>query len=266
MERYSISRLNTYLENPWKHWCKYIAGYKPHYDPEYNKYMDRGTVFHKAIEELAKGRSKNEAEALAISMAHENGFSEEAKETGIIAFNRYLSEHDVNLSDFAKSILHTEYELNYPISDTAEFIGFIDAIIDNEDGTVTLVDYKTYSNAPQETKLKYSLQANMYMYVAKQLGFNVKGFMFDCVNPKKKLVGRAYKTKRIYFNYNENVGEVMYNEFCNLVTIIENNLDFKMYVAGDYMPDMYDLLYKVWVGDVNEDLETFIEENFTVKE
>ena len=29
MNRYNISRVNTYLENPWKHWCKYIAKYKP---------------------------------------------------------------------------------------------------------------------------------------------------------------------------------------------------------------------------------------------
>lgn len=56
MGRYSVSRVNTYLENPFKHWCKYIAKYKPKYDNEKNKYMDRGTVFHKAMELFSESK------------------------------------------------------------------------------------------------------------------------------------------------------------------------------------------------------------------
>lgn len=260
MSKFSVSRVNTYLENPWKHWCKYIAKYKPIYDPEENKYMDRGTVFHKAIEMLAQGKDKDEAMSIALSEADEKGFADEAKECGSVAFSRYLSEHDI---ETITDVIETEYELNYKLSDTADFIGYIDAIRDNGDGTVTLIDYKTYGNAPQENKLRYGLQANMYMYVATQLGYKVKSFMFDCVNPKTVLKGRAYKTKRIEFIYNENVTQEMFEQFCELVKMIENYPDFKLYVAGDYMPDRYDLLYKVWVGDVVEDLDEFIEKNFT---
>lgn len=259
MEKYSISRINTYLSNPWKHWCRYIAKYKPLYDPEANKYMDRGTVFHKAMEEIAKGEEVNTAEALAILDATERGFAQEAKDTGIIALRRYIEENGLDIPNKAKE---TEYKLEYPISDTAEFIGYIDAIVDNGDGTVTLVDYKTYSNSPQEPKLKYSLQANMYMYVATQLGFKVKGFMFDCVNPKAVLKGRAYKTKRIEFRYNENVAQEMFEQFCMVVESIQKFPDLKMYVPGDYLPDMYDMLYRVWVGDITEDLDEFVDKYF----
>lgn len=259
MEKFSISRVNTYLDNPWKHWCKYIAKYKPKYDPEYNKYMDRGTVFHKVMEEITKGEPVNTAKALAIAEATQSGFTQEAKDCGILAFERYQKENGLTIPTTA---VKSEYKLIYPISDTAEFIGFIDAIVENEDGTVTLVDYKTYSNAPQEPKLKYSLQANMYMYVAKQLGFNVKSFMFDCVNPKAVLKGRAYKTKRIKFNYNPNVAQEMFEQFCMAVETIQKFPEFKMYVPGDYLPDMYDTLYKVWVGDITEDLDEFVEKYF----
>ena len=43
MTTYSVSRVKTFLENPWKHWCKYLAGYKEKQDPEVTQYMDRGT-------------------------------------------------------------------------------------------------------------------------------------------------------------------------------------------------------------------------------
>lgn len=51
--RFSVSRLNTYLENPWEHWCKYIAEYKELPEPSRTKYMDRGTIFHTAMEIMA---------------------------------------------------------------------------------------------------------------------------------------------------------------------------------------------------------------------
>ena len=262
MELYSISRINTYLENPWKHWCKYIAKMKPKYDPEANKYMDRGTVFHKVMELMAKGEDEAHARAKALLMANDEGFAQEAKTCGFLAVERYLDEYG---TERFESIKEAEYELRLKLSDTAEFIGFIDAIVENEDGTVTLVDYKTYGNSPSADKLKYGMQANMYMYVAKQLGFNVKDFMFDCVNPKEVLKGRAYRTKRVTFRYNERTSEFMFEQFKEIVKQIEANPEYKVYTAGDYMPDMYDMLFKVYVGDITENIEEFIDRYFIVK-
>ena len=39
MTTYSVSRVKTFLDNPWKHWCKYLAGYKEKQDPELTQYM-----------------------------------------------------------------------------------------------------------------------------------------------------------------------------------------------------------------------------------
>lgn len=261
-EKFSVSRVNLYLENPWKHWCKYIKKLKPIVNREDTKYMDRGTVFHSVLEGIAKGKSVEEAKAFALVSAHEKGFVQEAKDTGILAFERYANEYNPDWSKFADSILHTEYELNYDLSDSAVFNGFIDAIMDNGDGTVTLVDYKTYSKAPQADKMKYSLQAHMYMYVATQLGFDVKGFMFDCVNPTPVLKGRAYKTKRIEFLYNDALSGLMFENFCRMVEMIQANPEFNLYIPGDYKPDILDYLFKVYTGEVSEDLETFLEEYF----
>lgn len=266
MGRYSVSRVNTYLENPFKHWCKYIAKYKPKYDNEKNKYMDRGTVFHKAMELFSESKgniSKLEVVQKIKSIEEYKKFSTFAFESADVAIDRYLENYG---NEPFKNVIHTEYKLEYTLPSGNEFIGFIDAIVQNPSGSVTLVDYKTYSSSPQLDKMKYMLQAHMYMSIATKLGFKVRGFRFDCVNPGLKIRGNAYKNKRIEFRYNENTADHFFEEFDRITQIIEANPDFKMYVRGEYMPDAYDYLFSVYVGDVTEDLDEFLANNFEARE
>lgn len=261
--RFSVSRVNTYLENPWEHWCKYIAEYKELPDPERTKYMDRGTVFHTAMELLADHKgdlSLEKVKAMALDVHKHSPFCDEARETGVLAIERYLGEGDT--VDFSKAV-ETEKKIELDLPNGHEFIGYIDAVIDNGDGTVSLIDYKTYSEAPQEDKMKYSLQANMYMEVMTKLGYTVKDFSFECVNPKKVLRGKAYRTKRIKFNYNKYRGEDMFEQFCEITTMIGKNPNLRMYIPpAKRQPNVYDYFYKVYIGDVTEDLDDFVEKNF----
>lgn len=261
--RFSVSRVNTYLENPWEHWCKYIAEYRELPDPERTKYMDRGTIFHTAMEVMADhkgGLSNEQVKHLALSIHEHSPFCDEARMTGLLAIERYLSSGET--VDFSK-IIETEKEITFDLPNGHEFIGYIDAVIDNGDGTVSLIDYKTYSEAPQEDKLKYSLQANMYMEVMTKLGYVVKDFSFECVNPKEKLNGRSYRVKHIKFNYNHYRGEDMFEQFCELTSMIAKNPNLRMYIPpAKRQPNVYDYFYKVYIGDVTEDLDEFVEKKF----
>lgn len=261
--RFSVSRLNTYLENPWEHWCKYIAEYKELPDPSRTKYMDRGTIFHTAMEIMADHNgeiSEEKVKHLALSVHEHSPFSDEARMTGLLAIERYLSSGET--VDFSK-VIETEKKIEVDLPNGHEFIGYIDAVIDNGDGTVSLIDYKTYSEAPQVDKLKYSLQANMYMQVMTNLGYKVKDFSFECVNPKEKLVGRAYRVKHVKFNYNKFRCEDMYEQFCELSSMIAKNPDLRLYIPPTKrQPNVYDYFYKVYIGDITEDLDEFIEKNF----
>ena len=259
MGKYSITRINTFLENPWKHWCKYVAGYKPLKNPEAEKYMDRGTVFHRAMELLSSSKGKIGFEEVidkVKSEARQQGFLEEAEKGGLLAVSRYLDEYG---KEAFENVSHTEYRLDYPLTGGNEFVGFIDAIIPNKDGSVTLVDYKTYSSAPQEDKMKYAIQADMYMYVATKLGFKVRGFRFDCINPKEVIKGRMYRFKRIEFRYNPYKAEEVFDNFCEMAYMLEEKGDsLRMYSIGEHMPDAYDYLYRVYIGEVAEDLDEYL--------
>ena len=191
----------------------------------------------------------------------ESGFLEEAKLSGELAIDRYLSEGEP--VDFEK-IIETEHQVYYDLPNGHQFTGIIDAVIQNDDGTVTIVDYKTHSTAPTDDEYRYSLQGNLYMYVYTQLGYNVRDMIFDCVNPKIKLTGRNYKRKTIRLVYNEYRTKDFFDQFVNLVDMIEANPDFKLYIPGKsgHKPDAYDYLYKVYIGEMMEDLDEFIEKNF----
>lgn len=264
MTTYSVSRVKTFLDNPWKHWCKYLAGYKEKQDPEVTQYMDRGTYFHRGMELLAQSKGKMTQEDLYVKLREiyaESGFLEEAKLSGELAIDRYLSEGEP--VDFEK-IIETEHQVYYDLPNGHQFTGIIDAVIQNDDGTVTIVDYKTHSTAPTDDEYRYSLQGNLYMYVYTQLGYNVRDMIFDCVNPKIKITGRNYKRKTIRLVYNEYRTRDFFDQFVNLVDMIESNPDFKLYIPGKsgHKPDAYDYLYKVYIGEMMEDLDEFIEKNF----
>lgn len=264
MTTYSVSRVKTFLDNPWKHWCKYLAGYKEKQDPEVTQYKDRGTYFHRGMELLAQSKGKMTQEDLYAKLREiyaESGFLEEAKLSGELAIDRYLSEGEP--VDFEK-IIETEHQVYYDLPNGHQFTGIIDAVIQNDDGTVTIVDYKTHSTAPTDDEYRYSLQGNLYMYVYTQLGYNVRDMIFDCVNPKIKITGRNYKRKTIRLVYNEYRTRDFFDQFVNLVDMIESNPDFKLYIPGKsgHKPDAYDYLYKVYIGEMMEDLDEFIEKNF----
>ena len=264
MTTYSVSRVKTFLENPWKHWCKYLAGYKEKQDPEVTQYMDRGTYFHRGMELLAQSKGKMTQEDLYAKLREiyaESGFLEEAKLSGELAIDRYLSEGEP--VDFEK-IIETEHQVYYDLPNGHEFTGIIDAVIQNDDGTVTIVDYKTHSTAPTDDEYRYSLQGNLYMYVYTQLGYNVRDMIFDCVNPKIKITGRNYKRKTIRLVYNEYRTKDFFDQFVHLVDLIESDPKFKLYIPGKsgHKPDAYDYLYKVYIGEMMEDLDEFIEKNF----
>lgn len=264
MTTYSVSRVKTFLDNPWKHWCKYLAGYKEKQDPEVTQYMDRGTYFHRGMELLAQRKGKMTQEDLYAKLREiyaESGFLEEAKLSGELAIDRYLSEGEP--VDFEK-IIETEHQVYFDLPNGHQFTGIIDAVIQNDDGTVTIVDYKTHSTAPTDDEYRYSLQGNLYMYVYTQLGYNVRDMIFDCVNPKIKITGRNYKRKTIRLVYNEYRTKDFFDQFVHLVDLIESDPEFKLYIPGKsgHKPDAYDYLYKVYIGEMMEDLDEFIEKNF----
>ncbi len=184
---YSISRLNTVDNCGWEYWQTYME----HLEPKDNIYGFTGTKIHKCLEDLQNGININfpveidnilkEAKLLDITFPSEN-IEEKWKKDILYFANHY------------KSPIYTkvETEKQFLIELNGKYLqGIIDLVIHNEDGTVSIRDYKTsskFSNADLEEKGR---QLILYGLAMEQMGYKVKDLAWEML----KYVEISYKLK-----------------------------------------------------------------------
>lgn len=184
---YSISRLNTVDTCGWEYWQTYME----HLEPKENIYGFTGTKIHKCLEDIQNGEQINfskevsdmleDARILDITFPSET--IEEKWKKDIIHFaNNYKKpEYDK---------VETEKLFLFQLGDSY-LQGIIDLVIYNEDGTISIRDYKTsskFSNADLEEKGR---QLILYGLAMEQMGYVVKDLAWEML----KYVEISYKLK-----------------------------------------------------------------------
>lgn len=239
--RFSYSQVSMYESNPWKHFCNYILKLYP---PS-SEQAERGTDVHSVFEEMAQYNLKNKDSNLIewLDKWHENSDIEEGKilgdETWTIV-RRYLlnyagygdgllSENRLPWRD-AKSIECEKKVLT--TFGNVDFVGYIDLVVHHEDGSVTLYDYKTLSNKPSVYEYTYGMQGNLYIAAMQNLGYTVRGFVFDVMNPKMNISWNGYKFFRIELPVNPNVVQNAVNRFVHLANEIIKNPSYHNTFGG----------------------------------
>lgn len=184
---YSISRLNTVDNCGWEYWQTYME----HLTQKDNIYSFTGTKIHKCLEEIQNGKQINFSQEI-------NDMLEEAKMLDII----FPSENIEN--KWKKDIIQfasTYKKPNYEKVETEKLFlfqlgnsylqGIIDLVIYNEDGTISIRDYKTsskYGNAELQEKGR---QLILYGLAMEQMGYKVKDLAWEML----KYVEISYKLK-----------------------------------------------------------------------
>ena len=239
--RFSYSQVSMYESNPWKHFCNYVLGLYP---PS-SEQADRGTDVHSVFEEMVKYSIKNKDSNLIewLDKWHENSDIEEGKilgdETWTIV-RRYL----LNYAGYGDGLL-SENRLPWRDAKSIEcekkvlttfgnidFVGYIDLVVHHEDGSVTLYDYKTLSNKPSVYEYTYGMQGNLYIAAMQNLGYTVREFVFDAMNPKMNIPWNGYKFFRIELPVNPNVVQNAVNRFVHLANEIIKNPSYHNTFGG----------------------------------
>lgn len=184
---YSISRLNTVDECGWEYW----QTYKEHLASKDNIYGFTGTRIHKCLEDIQNGikvdfpkevdKMLAEAQMLDITFPTENIETKWKKD--IISFAHNYVAPTYNKVETEKLFL-VEINGHY-------LQGIIDLLIYNEDGTVSIRDYKTsskFTNADLEAKGR---QLILYGLAMEQMGYKVKDLAWEML----KYVEISYKLK-----------------------------------------------------------------------
>ena len=184
---YSISRLNTVDECGWEYW----QTYQEHLEGKDNIYGFTGTRIHKCLENIQNGikidfpkevdKMLAEAEILDIKFPTETIENKWKKD--IVSFAHNYVAPVYNKVETEKLFL-VEIDGHY-------LQGIIDLLIYNDDGTVSIRDYKTsskFTNADLEAKGR---QLILYGLAMEQMGYKVKDLAWEML----KYVEISYKLK-----------------------------------------------------------------------
>ena len=221
----SVSQINTYRENPWDYICSYYLGIdKPQSDAAL-----LGSQVHEMLEKVAKRFDEHSPSVL--EEIYDNLQDKESLEHAYTVAKRYLEHYSPKKGIFADlgnypwhntTKVLTEFKFEYKLGNHT-FIGFIDLVVYNEDGSVDLYDYKTLRSKPSHDSYTYNFQGMLYMYVMAKLGYTVNSITFDCFNPTLNPHWKAYKYFRIHVRHNELAEKLYVKEFIRMADEIATN-------------------------------------------
>jgi len=182
----SYSRINTFLFCPEKYRLIYIEN---KYIP-LNAGISFGNSIHKTLDHFYKN-SLNSCEALidSLNLCWESSGYETPQEVYVnyLRANEILKDYWRTYGQYrAKNIL-TEKSFQTEIGEYP-FIGIIDRIDENEDGTRELVDYKTHKEIWDQESVDNDLQLSLYCFACKKaLGFIPEKIAIYFLSHNKKI-------------------------------------------------------------------------------
>ena len=172
---YSISKLNTMDECLWSYWLTYME----HLPSKENIYTFAGTKIHSCLERIQNGEKIDfrkefqemleDAQILGIDFPNENIKTKWVK-------NIQCFIEGYNRPDYKK--FETENLFLIKIHDYY-IQGIIDLLIYNDDGTVSIIDYKTSSKFSNSELKSKGRQLVLYGMAMEQLGYEVKSIAWN---------------------------------------------------------------------------------------
>lgn len=172
---YSISKLNTMDECLWSYWLTYME----HLPSKENIYTFAGTKIHSCLEKIQNGENIDfnkeflnmleDADVCGISFPNDN------------IKTKWIKNIQCFIKDYKRPIYNKfETEKLFLIKIDNYYIqGIIDLLIYNNDGTVSIIDYKTSSKFSNTELRAKGRQLILYGMAMEQLGFKVKSIAWD---------------------------------------------------------------------------------------
>ena len=228
---YSFSRLKLFNECKMAYYLTYVA--KENKLP--NIYSEIGTTIHELLEDIQSGKKIDAKERI-------NTFHDKIEECEIfgISFvndnikNKYIENIDHCLRTF-KQLEGVKFEIEKEIEldiNGRKLTGFIDLVIHNNDGTVSVVDFKTSSRYTKKDLQKNANQLIIYGLALEQQGYIVRDVkwmmlkycMIDGKRGSKMIERRELEDGQ---TFEDCFVEYPYNEISKLdcITWVENTID-----------------------------------------
>ena len=167
---WSYSRINTFLVSPFEYALKYVDGIKAKEDRQDSIYTSLGSAAHQCLEDYYTGKIQfNEMQeqfedswVTCFDVAQLKFDRSDAEKNQSIA-----KKYKLNMQYFFKN--HTTYQykvlIEKPITvdvDGNIFVGYIDGLYKDDDGDITIIDFKSSSMYSGKALEEHSQQLKLY--------------------------------------------------------------------------------------------------------
>lgn len=205
------SMLKQYLRCPKAAQYKYAERLKKKALTLRDKPLRRGTWMHELLEVHYQGGDWKERHAL-LTKKFNKLFDEEKEALGDLPtecaqlMRSYLWHYGADKTDpfHGWKILGTEVTLECPWPDSEDGLDIyrcrVDVLVEDEFGLL-IVDHKTHKSLPDHTTRMLDVASPLYLWAARQNGYDVRGFMWNYLRTKAptapKMVYVGKKNERL---------------------------------------------------------------------
>lgn len=241
----SATRISTFLRCKWKYWCNYVL----HYPKADNISFKAGIIVHEALENagkiwMKKGKFTATDNKNFMKKCDEVAISEGVDDLRVLKEAKELVKKRVNNFEIGRKILGLEDTFGFTgdddvITDSGvKMIGAFDKLVEVDDETLLIVDYKTSKTAPTADQLKSDLQLSIYDLVASIKYPQYKRIILSLDMLKHDLM-YSYRTEEERKDFSDYL-TVLYTQMLTLkekdakpqVNIFCSWCDFRDYCAG----------------------------------
>lgn len=252
--RLSHTAINMYNNCSLCYKLHYIKGVRP---KKVKSYFVFGGVIDKALNKLLLTGSYHEAIKELLDewgkVARENDieYSKGDLVEGLDGWHSLYHKAEILVNEYVKQVLpkvKRVIAIQEPVSlknsDGDEIVGFLDIVVEWEDGKTYLLDHKTSSVKYAENSAKESPQLALYHYIAKDK-YKIDGVGY-IVMPKKLRKKAPYIDIQIILDtLEESLEDKVVEDFDRVNTLISNKVfDKKHNLNGKYGPCPYSAYYK----------------------
>lgn len=181
----SHSRIKMWKNNHYDHYQKYIKKIVP---KEKGQALIRGSIIHDCLEAYYEGRSWKKVWKKFQEEYYQGLFEEEKGQKNDIAYmaNELLEAyfHYYEQEDSETEFLFNELHFELDLIEDVKLEGYIDAVIVDKNGDIWVKDYKTYRSMPTYDSLRFNYQSAIYIWALEQMGYTVKGMIWDIITAK----------------------------------------------------------------------------------
>lgn len=169
----SATRIETFLECKYKYYCSYIERLPKVPSPAFKL----GTAVHEALEFagniwMEKGKFDKTDKRKILDVYTKAGIREGMGDMTIFKEGRYLVENKLSRFELGKSIIGLEIKFGFAGTEDVTtrhgvpLMGAIDKVVEFDEETLIIIDYKTSKTAPTADQLKDHTQLSIYDLVA----------------------------------------------------------------------------------------------------